>query len=262
MSIFILYILSGLLAGLLSGLLGVGGGIVVVPTLAYIFMSNGQVPADYVMQTAVGTSLAIMVLTSQVSVMAHNKQGKILWSIYKKMALGIALGSIGGVFLADLLHTDILHLLFGSFLILISFNMFFFWNPKSERGLPNPIKMNIYSSGIGVLAALLGIGGGSLTTPFLTRYNVPMRNTVAISAMCSLTVAAVGSVTNVFTGWNESGLGQWSTGYIYWPAVLSVSIASVISTPFGAYLTYRIPINTLKRIFALCLLITGIKMLY
>jgi uncharacterized protein len=262
MIIYILYIFSGLLAGLLSGLLGIGGGIVVVPALAYIFYNQGQIPAESVMQTAVGTSLAIMVLTSQVSVMAHNRQGRILWSIYKKMALGIAIGSVGGAILADYLHSDMLHLLFGIFLVIISFHMFFSWKPKHEKPLPNPIAMNVCSSGIGVLAALLGIGGGSLTTPFLNHYNVPARNIVAISAMGSLTVAVVGSVMNIFTGWNEPGFPQWSSGYIYWPAVLGVSIASVISTPLGAYLTYRLPVKTLKRIFSLCLLITGIKMLF
>ena len=133
MSIFILYIFSGLLAGLLSGLLGIGGGIVVVPALAYIFMNQGLIPADYIMQSAVGTSLAIMVLTSQVSVMAHNRQGRILWSIYKKMAVGIALGSVGGAILADFLHSDILHILFGLFLLIISFHMFFSRKSKSEK---------------------------------------------------------------------------------------------------------------------------------
>lgn len=261
MDIFILYIVTGAFTGLLSGLLGVGGGIVVVPALAFIFLNREIVPADFVMHMAIGTSLAIMVLTTYASVRAYQRFGWVLWSLYQKMALGIIIGSICGVILADFLDSELLFIIFGVFLIFVALMMFFLYEPHPHASLPKPALLTMASTGIGALASLLGVGGGVLTTPFLTRCNIAMRNATAMSAVCGFTVALIGSATNIITGWNATNLPALSTGYIFWPAVFFVAFVSVLTVPLGAKLAYHLPVKLLKRTFACFLLITGVRML-
>ncbi len=108
----------------------------------------------------------------------------------------------------------------------------------------------------------MSVVAGALMIPFLTMCKVPMRATAGVSALCSLTVAVIGGAIFIMTGWHQADLPAWSTGYVYWPAVVCIAIPSMLAAPFGARLTYKAPVIVLRRIFAVLLLATGIHMLW
>jgi uncharacterized membrane protein YfcA len=114
---------------------------------------------------------------------------------------------------------------------------------------------------IGGVSAIVGIGGGSLTVPFLTWCNTAMRQAVATSAACGLPIALAGSVGYIVAGLNSADLPAWSLGYVYGPALLGVAAASMLSAPLGAKLAHTLPTGTLKKVFAVFLTLVGTKML-
>jgi hypothetical protein len=113
---------------------------------------------------------------------------------------------------------------------------------------------------IGAISAVVGIGGGSLTVPFLSWCGINMRNAVATSAACGLPIAVAGALGFLLAGWNEALLPQGSSGYIFWPALLAIGVVSFLAAPLGARLAHSLPVSSLKRIFAALLLVVGVKL--
>lgn len=171
------YVLAGSFAGLVAGLMGVGGGIVVVPTLFFLFHENQTISQDLIMPVAIGTSLAVMIFTSQASVRAHCRQGRVLWSVYKLLIPGIVLGTVFGALLAEKLPTQWLKILFASFLIFVALRMVFaLWQKKIHaHGFPRYWLSQLISFCIGTMSGLLGMGGGLVTIPFLNYCGLDMK---------------------------------------------------------------------------------------
>ncbi len=255
----ILFFFLGALAGLLSGLLGIGGGLVVVPGLAYLFQIE-HAGASY-MHMAAGTSLAVMIFTTYRSLRAHLKRGVEFFPIYKQFAPGVVVGVIGGALLAHQLHADVLQIIFGVVVLLISINMLIGREVSANHNLPRPVWMATFGVLIGGKSGLLGIGGGALTIPFLTYFNVSMRQAVVVSVAVGLTVACIGTASFILTGLHVPGLPKWSIGYVHLPAWAAVAAGSVTFAPLGAKFSHAINVKLLKRIFAVFLLIVGIRML-
>lgn len=252
------FLLLGAFAGVLAGLLGVGGGLIIVPVLAIIFAERGF---DGVMHLAVGTSLATIVFTSISSVLAHHRRGAVRWEVFARLAPGIIIGALAGAAIADLMPGDGLRVVFGIFELAVAAQMALSVRPSPQRQLPGPAGMGVAGGVIGAVSAVVGIGGGTLTVPFLTWCNVPMRQAVATSAACGLPIALGGAAGFAGTGWGEPNLPDYTLGYLYLPALVSVVIASVAFAPLGARLAHSIPAAALKRFFALFLAILGIRML-
>lgn len=260
METLILYLLLGALAGTLAGLLGVGGGLVIVPVLTFVFRSQGFAEA-FIVHLAVGTSLATIVFTSISSVRAHHKRGAVLWPVVRQLTPGIIAGSLLGAAIADAMPAAALRIVFGVFELAVATEMAFGRKPSPHRQLPALPGMFATGSVIGSVSAIIGIGGGTLTVPFLTWCNVAMRNAVATSAACGLPIAVAGTAGFVVTGWNEPGLPEWSTGYVYWPALLVIALATVVFAPLGARLAHALPATALKKFFAVFLAFLGVRML-
>ncbi len=260
MSELLIYLSIGAFAGVLAGLLGVGGGLVIVPVLAFVFTGLGFA-GDSIMHLAVGTSLATIVLTSISSVRAHHRRGAVLWSVFWRLMPGIVLGAWLGAAIAHSLPSPDLRLVFGVFELVVATQMGFGLKPAPHRGLPAAAGMGLAGGVIGTISAIIGVGGGTLTVPFLAWCNVAMRNAVATSAACGLPIAVAGTVGFVVAGWGEAGLPAWSSGYIYWPAFAGVSVASALFAPLGARLAHSLPTAVLKRLFALLLALLGLRML-
>lgn len=256
-----LYIGSGAFAGLMAGLLGIGGGLVIVPALVFIFMRSPEIPNTLVMHMAAGSSLACMIFTSMSSIIAHRQRSGLVWPIYIRMAPGIIVGIILGAMLADALPTNILKIIFGVFLLLIVFKMYYPTKLKVRRRFPSKWKNRAICSVIGLKSGLLGIGGGAVIIPYLTYCGVKVRKIAGISSMCSLTIAIVGCIVYSLTGLNEANLPAYGVGYVYWPAVLLVAIPSLLFAQIGASLTYSLPLIQLKRGFIFFLLITALHLL-
>lgn len=257
---FFTFILIGIFTGTLSGLLGVGGGIVVVPALVFTFAAL-DFPMSILMHLAAGTSLAVMIFTSIASLHSHIKHGVTIYPIFKKLIIGIIVGVISGAIVADFLHSGILRIIFAIFIILIALRILSGAEPKPHRQLPGKLLTNAVSFVIGFKSGLLGAGGGVLSMPFLTACNVNIRDAVGVSAACSLLISLVGTISLMITGLHEPNLPAHSIGFIYLPAFIGIGIMSPIFARIGAYYSYKIPAKKLKMIFAVFILVVGIKLL-
>ncbi|MGQ3891736.1 sulfite exporter TauE/SafE family protein [Legionella sp. CNM-4043-24] len=257
----LLYIITGSIAGILSGALGIGGGVVVVPALLMIFQHNGIISGDLSMHMATGTSLAILMLTSQASLRAHRQLDDILWPVYHRLFAGLILGTLSGALLADSIPSSWLEWCFGIFLLLVAMKIGFDRKVSRGRQFPPQLINHIASFLIGLLSGMLGIGGGLLIVPYLTYCGVNIRKIVAVSVSCTMTVAIIGTLAFIISGYNRPGLPSWSTGYVYWPAVLCIGVPGSLTAPIGARLAYVIPLTYLRAMFILLLLVTAYGML-
>lgn len=261
MSIIFLSILLGAVAGTLSGLLGIGGGSVVVPGLAFLFAMYGM-PHANVLHLAMGTSLAAMIITSLSSIRAHHRFGNVQWGLWLRIAPGIVLGAIFGTNISGFLRTDSLSVLFAIFLILVALRMFFLIKPKPSRPLPSTFAICAGGFLVGTVSGLLGIGGATMTIPLLVFFSVPMHRAAGTAVATTLPIAVVGSISVIVIGWHAPNLPHlWTLGYVLWPVALGVGLGSASCAPVGAWLAQRASVTNLKRIFASFLFITAIGMM-
>jgi len=254
------YLISGAVAGLMAGLLGIGGGLVIVPALALLFLHQGF-SADTVMHYAVGTSLATIILTSISSLLAHQRRGSVYWPAVRHMAPGILLGALASAWLAKQMSSTVLALVFGVFLLLVAGQLLLGAKPAPHRQLPGAVGLGATGGVIGLVSGLLGIGGGTMTVPFLLWNRVDIRLAVGTAATLGLPIAIAGTVGFVISGLHAAAQPGNNSGFIYWPAVAAVALASVPAAPLGARLAHYLPRVTLQRLFALLLVIIGVKMI-
>lgn len=245
----------------MSGLLGLGGGVVLVPVLAWFFKTI-NFPDHLVMHMAIATSLASIIATSVASAYAHHKIKGLFWDIVLKLTPGIVVGALLGAYITQLLSTGLLRQTFALFLIIIATQMGFQFKPNVGKNSLSTILAGIGGIMIGTFSALLGIGGGSMTVPLLVYSNIPTKNAVAISAACSLPIAITGSLGYLIIGWNVPQLPESSLGYIYLPALIGIMASSIFTAPLGAKLAHKLPAKILKKWFALLLIIIGAKLLF
>ena len=254
------YLLIGAFAGFLAGLFGIGGGMIIVPILviAFEFMNfDGSV----LTHMAVATSLATIVFTAISSVRTHHQKGAVDWPLVKQLSMGILLGAVLGALTADALNGAGLQIVIGLSALLMSIQMGFGLKPKPTRVLPDTKGLVAAGGGIGWASALFGIGGGSLTVPFLTWCNHPMQRSVATAAACGFPIALIGALSNVAIGWDNIALPENTLGYVYWPAFIGIIITSVPFARLGAKLAHKLSAEKLKKLFAVMLLLVAIKFL-
>lgn len=260
MEILLVYLLVGAFAGVIAGLLGVGGGLIIVPVLALLFQQWGF--ADSVlMHLAIGTSLATIVVTAVSSMRAHHKHGAVDWPVFRQLTPGIIAGALAGAVVADFMPTRALRLFFAVFEIAVAIQIGFQLMVSPLRRLPGTVGMTTAGGIIGALSAVVGIGGGTLTTPFLVWCNIELRKAVATSSATGLPIAVAGAIGFALTGWNAPQLPAWSTGYIYWPALAGIAAASALFAPVGARLAHTLPVHVVRRFFAIFLAVLGVRML-
>jgi uncharacterized membrane protein YfcA len=249
------YLGTGAVAGLLAGLLGVGGGLVIVPALAALYGLHGF-RADTLMHFAIGSSLATIVPTSIASLVSHHRRGAIHWAAVRGLTPGILLGALGGAWLASRITSPGLRVLFGGFELLVALQLLAGRQPAAHRGLPGAAGLGLAGGVIGAVSALLGIGGGTLTVPFLRWNGVDILRAVATSAACGLPIALAGATAFAAGG----PPGAMHTGFIYWPAVGGIVSTSILAAPLGARLAHHLPKPVLQRVFALVLALIGVRM--
>lgn len=258
---FVLYLFLGALAGLMAGLFGVGGGMVIVPVLVFSFTLQGFAP-EVLTHLAVGTSLATIVFTSINSVLAHQRKGAVRWPLVTWMTLGIVVGAVLGSLTADAIKGPMLQKIIGVFAIMMAVQMAFELMPRASGDVPGKPGLSFAGVVIGWASAIFGIGGGSLTVPFLSWRSVPMQQAVATSAACGLPIAIAGALSFMVVGWGNAQLPEWSFGYVYLPAMVGIAVTSMYFARHGANLAHRLSPKVLKRLFALLLLCVGINFLF
>ena len=270
----IVFLIIGALAGFAAGLFGVGGGTIIVPLLFIVFTQMGYSP-DNIMHLALGTSLATIIVTSISSLMAHNKKGAVMWPVFKNLAPGLAIGCFLGAGIAGQISGLYLQLIVGVFLLWVAYKMFFGGKKQVANHASNssgaddantqlPSKPRQLAAGgvIGIASAIFGIGGGSLTVPYLTRYGVVMQKAVGTSAACGLPIAIAGALGFMFFGMQQRIDVPNTIGFVHIYAFLGISIMSFFTAKLGAKVAHILSPQLLKKCFALLLTVVGCYFLY
>lgn len=253
-------LLAGACAGLLAGLLGVGGGIVIVPVIALLFEAQG-IDRNVLIKVAVATSLATIIITSLSSIVSHQRRDAIDWRIFRQIVPGILVGSLAGSYIADVISGEWLYAAFVVFLYLVSVKMLL-GQVSGHRPLPGLVGMFNAGMGIGAISALMGIGGGTLSVPFLTYCGVAVKRAIGTAASIGLPIAISATVGFIIAGQNEPGLPKGNFGYVNLPVAGSIVLASTLFAPLGARLAHALPDRVLRRAFALFLFIMASRMAY
>lgn len=261
--VFLASLLLGLIAGVLAGLFGIGGGLVIVPVLAFVFSAHGF-PAEEVLLMAVATSLATIILTAISSVVAHHRLGSVVWPKVFRLTPMIMVGAAIGAVVAKQIDASVLRYILVVFLIYVGILMALQVKPKPKPGSAKQSKWLDYAVAtcIGLLSSIVGIGGGTLTVPYLVQGQMPMRNAVAVASACGLPIAIAGTASYALLGWHAAQLPEWSFGYVYLPAFAGVSLSSIFTAPVGAKLAHKLPAAKLKRYFSLLLFAMAVKLLW
>jgi uncharacterized membrane protein YfcA len=230
-----------------------------VPILTFIFTAQG-LPAEHILHLALGTSLASIMFTSVSSLRAHHARGAVDWLVVRRITPGILAGTFFGSWVAAQLSTRFLKGFFVVFLYYVALQMLLNIRPKPHRQLPGRLALFGVGGAIGGVSSLVGIGGGSMSVPFLVWCNVTMHNAIGTSAAIGFPIALAGAAGYLINGLPVA-LPPHSLGYIYLPALTGVAAASIVTAPLGARLAHSLPIAGLKKIFALLLIVMGTKML-
>jgi len=254
------YLAIGLAVGFLAGLLGIGGGMVMVPMLVFVFTAKGF-PPEHMMHQSLATALATIVFTSLSSVRAHHRHGGVDWAVARAMAPGIVVGALAAALVAGFIPTKPLAVFFTGFMFYAAAQMFVEIKPKAGRQLPGRPGLFAAGAGIGGLSSLLAAGGAFLSIPFLAWCNVPLKRAIGTAAANGFPIAAAGTVGYIAQGLRAPGLPEWSLGYVYLPALLLIVAASMPMAPIGARLAHRLPVRRLRVVLALMLLALALRML-
>jgi uncharacterized protein len=252
------YLGIGAIVGFFAGLLGIGGGIIIVSSLALMFAAHAFAP-QYVMHMAIGTSLAAIVFGSWSSFRAHHRHKAVDWSIVRTMTPGLLAGVLLGAALARFVTTAFLKYFFLGFTLFVTAQMVFNLRPKPSRQLPGRAALSAVAVFIGVCSSLFGGGAAAVGVPFLTWCNVTLHRAIGTVAAMGFPLAIAGTVGYVVAGWNIRDLPEWSVGFIYLPAFIGISATSMMTAPWGARLAHKLKGATLRRIFAVFLVLMGLK---
>lgn len=251
----------GLVSGVAAGLFGIGGGAIIVPVLIILFESLGY--ADSASHVAIATSLATIILTSARSVMAHHERGAVDWQIIRTWAPWIMLGALIGQLVAGQMSAAALKAFFGAMAYLLAAQLFFGrpgWRLADD--MPTGAGRAGFGTGVGVLSALMGIGGGTFGVSLMTIYGRAMHQAVATAAGFGIAIGLPSAITAIFVGWGQDGRPPFSLGYVNLVAFALIAVFTVTMAPVGARLAHTLDARLLKRLFAILLTAVATKMLY
>ena len=252
------YLAIGAATGFFAGLLGIGGGTIIVSSLVLMFVAHGF-PPDYVMHMAIGTSLAAIMSGAWASFRTHHRHNSVDWAVVRVMIPGLLVGVLAGAVLARFVTTTFLKAFFLGFMALIIAQLVLNLKPKAARALPGKVGLTAMALFIGVSSSLFGGGAAAIGVPFLTWCNMTTHRAIGTVAAMGFPVAIAGAVGYALAGISAPGLPAWSVGFIYLPAFVGISLASLLVAPYGARLAHKLKGPTLRRIFAIFLIALGVK---
>ncbi len=258
--LILLFIIIGLVTGILAGLLGIGGGVITVPAMFYLFKYT-HFPHEHLMHTCIATALATTLMTSIGSTISHHIKRTILFSVLKYIVPGLIVGCIFGALLSEFLSNRFLQIFFGAMSVLFAIYFFFPKLPKLHFASEPNKSLVFFGLVIGSLSSLLGVGGGIFMVPILLGYNISLKNVVASSSAGTLATAFVGTLIYLFIAYGDPTLPD-SIGFVNIPAFLAIGISSLCTTTLGCKLSHTLKPELIKRIFAIALGITGLTMIF
>lgn len=254
------YLALGTFVGFFAGLFGVGGGLVLVPVLLFLFDAQ-HFPAEHVMHVALGTSMATILFTSLASLRKHHQHSAVNWRVVYSITPGILLGTGLGALLAASIPTRGLGIFFSLFVYFAATQILLDRRPPSSRQLPGMAGMTAVGTFTGWISSLVSIGGGTVVVPFLIWCNVPLRHAIGTSAAIGFPVAVGGTLGYIATGMNISILPAPNLGFVYLPALFWIALASISTAPLGAMAAHHIKVGLLRKLFAVLLLVLATKLL-
>jgi uncharacterized membrane protein YfcA len=259
------YFVAGLLAGVLAGVFGIGGGLTIVPIL-YLMLPRLGVAHGLVMHLAIGTSLAVMIVTTVESTYVHNCSGDVLWPVIRRLAPTVALGALVAAVATRWIATDVLRYFF---IALVAYTIV---RALTKKGFADRYELTDFTApplslclpvgfGVGVVSALLGTGGSPMTVPFLRAYKLRMANAAAAASALAVPIAVLGTIGYVVTGWHDLGLPSGATGYVYWPAAPGLLVGILIGVPVGTRISERLSDRVLARAYIVFLGVVLVAMI-
>ncbi len=256
-----IFLFCGILSGIFSGLLGIGGGLVIVPLLILVFETTGQIPAHHIMHVVVATSLSASIFTSFSSAYAQTKRQCVLWDIVKIMSPFIILGTLLGASLANLFSANFMRWILLLFLFSVATQMFFDIYPHSTAKNFSPAAYRITSFIIGAFSSFVGLAGGSIFVPFLRYTTGDLRKAIGTSSALAWSLALAGGIGFLVSGWHVTDLPPVTLGYIHIQALFCIAFASMLFAPLGVKLSHALPVQFLKKLFALLLYASAVRTL-
>lgn len=258
---FLALVATGVFAGILAGLLGVGGGIVIVPVLFFLFQSFGVSP-ESAMLVATATSLATIVPTSISSIRSHNQKGNVDFDLLKRWAAFILIGVLAGSWLVTRIEGTMLTMMFGVIALLSALNMLFRTGKSAlYQQLPKTAGQKVMGTSIGFFSSMVGIGGGTISVPLLTLYNYPAHKAIGTAAAIGLIISLPGALTMLALGSTPTDAPAGTFGLVNLFGFICIVPLTVLFAPVGASLAAKLDAVKLKKIFAIVLLFTGLRML-
>ncbi len=255
------YIVVGLLGGFVGGFLGLGGGIIFVPFLFFIF-DYFQINPNYALQSAIVTSLSCVVISSLSALIKHNTNNLVEWNIFVRTLPGIVLGSSLGLTMVAILPAELIKFIYTALLILISIYMFNKDQDREKEKIKEIKYINRFSFFVGSISSLLGIGGGTLTTPYFNYYGVPIKRCIATASACGVAISLFGILVSFVLTYHSQILETNTLELLTFDAFLIVSLSSMLSAYFGASVTKRTQSSNLSKIFSVFLILTAISILF
>ncbi len=254
----LIYMLIGVLSGLASGLLGLGGGIIIVPALLIVFKAMGLYQLQ-TMHVAIATSLMTIIVTSLVSIISHHRYRQIDWRLFQKLAPGLVIGSLIATMLSVQLSSQLLQHLFALYLL---FSAIKIWLPNptgGEKYLLNTLVLRITGGVVGLVSALVGVGGGTFIVPYLMMANRPSQQAIGTSSACGLPIA-LAAITGfvVLDALQHHSFNTVSPAFVHWPAFIGIISSSIVFSFLGARIASRLQTSTLKRIFSVLLIVVSL----
>ncbi len=247
------YLAIGGVVGTFAGMLGVGGGLLIIPSLTLAFEAQGF-PHEHILHVAIGTAMGSTLFTSMSSTRAHAVRQSVRWDIARSMTPGIVIGSLVGAMLAKFISTRMLAAYFAVFVVFLAVKMVVGTRPNVQGTPPGSVGVFTASFVISALCSLLAMGGAMMTVPFMLRWRIPMIHAIGTAAAVGFPIALGGTVGYVLSGW-DTALPRGSIGYVYLPALAAITLSSVLAAPLGVRIAHRLPTKVLQLIFAGLLLV-------
>jgi len=253
------YAVAGALVGFLAGLLGIGGGMTLVPVLAAMFLAQG-LTLDHNVHMALGTAMASIIFTSSASVREHHKHGAVDWRIVRRMVPGMLLGALLSTVASGWIPQRTLALAFAVIVFAGATQIFLGTKPSAHAAMPGALPVFGVGTVIGIISGLVSAGGTFLTVPFMLFCGVRMHTAIGTGAAIGIPVAVVGTIGFIVSGWRVPDLPSSSLGFVLLPALAMLVLGSVITAPMGARFAHKLPVQTLRRVFACLLYVLATKM--
>lgn len=251
----------GAFAGFIAGLLGIGGGMIVVPIVLWA-LERQDLGGSHAQHLALGTSFAVMVFTTFSGALAQHRKGAVRWDAVRKMAPAMVAGGLLGAVISPHLPTKGLQIFFILFAYAVAIQTLLRFKPKATRQLPDTAGMLGAGGTFGLLSSWVGIGGGSLSVPFLLYCNIPVHQAVGTSSGLAWPMAVAGAIGYLWAGWQVTGLPEGTLGFWYLPATAVLATCTVIFAPLGVKVAHKLPADALKTAFGLLLMAIATQMLY